>query len=123
MKKIYFLLAAICLSNFCLAQLTVNGFANNSTVCSGNSTIIELKYIRNKNGITTAQIKSFQKDIDKIKYLQNLNNPNGNQIYGIFIILNKTSIKTLNFNYFVNQNSEDTDFLIERFSVQKQWGF
>lgn len=74
---------------------------------SGNSTIIELKYVRNKNGITAAQIKSFQKDIDKIKYLQNLNNPNGNQIYGIFIILNKTSIKTLNFDYFVHRNSEE----------------
>ncbi|MFZ1306384.1 MAG: T9SS type A sorting domain-containing protein [Ferruginibacter sp.] len=40
MKKIYFLLAAVCLSNFCLAQLTVTGFANNSTICSGNSTMI-----------------------------------------------------------------------------------
>ena len=40
MKKIYLLLAIVCLSNFCLAQLTVTGFANNSTVCSGNSTLI-----------------------------------------------------------------------------------
>ena len=40
MKKIYLLLAVVCLSNFCLAQLTVTGFANNSTVCSGNSTLI-----------------------------------------------------------------------------------
>ena len=40
MKKIYLLLAVVCLYNFCLAQLTVTGFANNSTVCSGNSTLI-----------------------------------------------------------------------------------
>ncbi|MBL7702384.1 MAG: T9SS type A sorting domain-containing protein [Ferruginibacter sp.] len=40
MKKLYSLLAAICLYNLCLAQLTVTGFANNSTVCSGNSTTI-----------------------------------------------------------------------------------
>ena len=40
MKKIYLLLALVCLFNFCLAQLTVTGFANNPTVCSGNSTLI-----------------------------------------------------------------------------------
>ncbi len=40
MKKIYFFLASIYLFNFCSAQLTVTGFANNSTVCSGNSTLI-----------------------------------------------------------------------------------
>lgn len=40
MKKIYLLLAAISLSHFCFSQLTVTGFANNSTVCSGNSTLI-----------------------------------------------------------------------------------
>jgi hypothetical protein len=40
MKKLYQLLALVCLSNFCFAQLTVTGFANNSTVCAGNSTLI-----------------------------------------------------------------------------------
>ncbi len=33
-------MASICLFNFCSAQLTVTGFANNSTVCSGNSTLM-----------------------------------------------------------------------------------
>ena len=40
MKKIYLLLAVACIYNFCSAQLTVTAFANNSTVCSGNSTLI-----------------------------------------------------------------------------------
>jgi len=40
MKKLYFLLSTICLYNLCAAQLTVTGFANNSTVCSVNSTTI-----------------------------------------------------------------------------------
>src|ERR1700754_3453044 len=40
MKKLYTLLAAVCLYNLCAAQLTVNSFANNSTVCSGSSTTI-----------------------------------------------------------------------------------
>jgi hypothetical protein len=40
MKKIYLSLAMISLSYFCFSQLTVTGFANNSTVCSGNSTLI-----------------------------------------------------------------------------------
>lgn len=40
MKKLYLLLAAVCSINFCTAQLTVTGFANNSTLCSGNSTLI-----------------------------------------------------------------------------------
>lgn len=40
MKKLYLLLGITCLSYACFAQLTVTGFANNSTVCSGNSTTI-----------------------------------------------------------------------------------
>lgn len=40
MKKLYFLLVSLCLFSICSAQLTVNGFANNPTVCSGNSTLI-----------------------------------------------------------------------------------
>jgi hypothetical protein len=40
MKKLYLFLVTICLCHFSFAQLTVTGFANNSTVCSGNSTLI-----------------------------------------------------------------------------------
>ncbi len=74
---------------------------------SGNSTIFELKYIRNKRGITSENIKSFQKDIDKINNLQKLNFPNGNNIYGVFLILNKTNLKNINFENFINENSSE----------------
>lgn len=40
MKKLYFFLASLCFINICAAQLTVTGFANNPTVCSGSSTLI-----------------------------------------------------------------------------------
>jgi hypothetical protein len=40
MKKLYFLSALICFFSICSAQLTVTGFANNPTVCSGSSTLI-----------------------------------------------------------------------------------
>ena len=40
MKNLYFFLISLCFCSFCSAQLTVTGFANNSTVCSGNSTLI-----------------------------------------------------------------------------------
>ncbi len=40
MKNLYFFLISLCFCSFCSAQLTVNGFANNPTVCSGNSTLI-----------------------------------------------------------------------------------
>ena len=40
MKNLYFLLISICFFSVCPAQLTVTGFANNPTVCSGNSTLI-----------------------------------------------------------------------------------
>ena len=40
MKNLYLFLVTLCFCNFCSAQLTVTGFANNSTVCSGNSTLI-----------------------------------------------------------------------------------
>lgn len=40
MKNLYLFLITLCFCSFCSAQLTVTGFANNSTVCSGNSTLI-----------------------------------------------------------------------------------
>jgi Secretion system C-terminal sorting domain len=40
MKKVYFLFASILLVHLLSAQLTVTSFANNSTVCAGNSTTI-----------------------------------------------------------------------------------
>lgn len=40
MKNLYIFLISLCFSGFCSAQLTVNGFANNPTVCSGSSTLI-----------------------------------------------------------------------------------
>ena len=40
MKNFYLVLIMLCLSGFCSAQLTVSGFANNPTVCLGNSTLI-----------------------------------------------------------------------------------
>lgn len=40
MKNLYLILALLCLYSICPAQLTVNGFANNPTVCSGSSTLI-----------------------------------------------------------------------------------
>ena len=40
MKNLYLVLITLCFFSFCSAQLTVTGFANNSTVCSGNSTLI-----------------------------------------------------------------------------------
>lgn len=40
MKNLYLLLVFVCFYSVGLAQLTVTGFANNSTVCSGSSTLI-----------------------------------------------------------------------------------
>ena len=40
MKNLYFFLIFTFISGVCAAQLTVTGFANNQTVCSGNSTLI-----------------------------------------------------------------------------------
>jgi hypothetical protein len=40
MKNLYIFLISLSFSSFCAAQLTVNGFANNPTVCSGSSTLI-----------------------------------------------------------------------------------
>jgi len=40
MKNLYFSLILLCVYSFCPAQLTVTGFANYPTVCSGSSTLI-----------------------------------------------------------------------------------
>jgi len=60
----------------------------------GNSIIFELKFCRNKNGISAKHIQSYMKDIEKIKAIQKLNLENSdgrNNVYGFFVLFNKTN--------------------------------
>jgi hypothetical protein len=60
----------------------------------GNSIIFELKFCRNKKGINPKNINSYIKDIEKIQAIQKLNSErsNGiNNVFGFFIVFNKTN--------------------------------
>ncbi|RYD59142.1 MAG: hypothetical protein EOP56_02620 [Sphingobacteriales bacterium] len=60
----------------------------------GNAIIIELKFCRSQDGIKEGDIKSFERDIKKIKRLQKLvyERSAGNDcLFGIFAVFNKTN--------------------------------
>lgn len=59
----------------------------------GNSIVMELKFCRKKYGITKTDIDSYIKDINKIKHLQSIALGKGVEIYGYFIVFNKTPYK------------------------------
>lgn len=69
----------------------------------GDSILLELKFCRNKNGITNTIMPSYLKDIEKLKKLQNLNTKNN--IIGIFIVFNKTEKKCKSFDKFMIDNN------------------
>lgn len=78
----------------------------------GNTIIIELKFCRNKSGINSRHVSTYQKDINKIKKIQEINtnrNSNQNKVYGLFIVFNKTDKKSGSFDDFIHNNpSSDT---------------
>lgn len=75
----------------------------------GDAIIIELKFCREKTGITEADIASYQTDLDKIKQLQTLvlNRSGGrDKLFGIVAIFNKTNLGRSLFEEFMTRNSE-----------------
>jgi len=80
----------------------------------GNSIIFELKFCRAKNGINRNHVKTYLKDIEKIKRLQELVNRNSNginKINGIFIIFNKTDKKVPELDKLLTQSSDTLKIL------------
>jgi len=75
----------------------------------GDTIIIELKYCKEKNGITQKDFKLYKKDILKIQKLQKIvnNRSDGmNKVYGIFVIFNKTDTKPDYFDDLIKYESE-----------------
>lgn len=71
----------------------------------GDAVVFELKFCKNKNGISKYNIESYKKDIEKIKEIQSINRNKGNKIFGFFVIFNKTASYIPNFENFLR--SED----------------
>ncbi|MGF7078881.1 hypothetical protein [Mucilaginibacter sp. UYCu711] len=75
----------------------------------GNMLIIELKFCRNRNGITDGDHLRFQSDISKIFKLQNIvrqRSNSHNKLYGLFVLFNKTDIGGKKFK----QQKKDEEF-------------
>ena len=68
----------------------------------GEAIILEIKFIRRKNGISKKDISNLTRDIEKIlKLYQRLSiSPSNNKLYGIVIVFNKTNKGKQRFNKF-----------------------
>lgn len=76
----------------------------------GDAIILELKFCRNKNGISESDIKKYKTDLDKIKRLQKIisKKSNGNdKLFGIVIVFNKTNKGKSIFDSFAQKNSQN----------------
>jgi len=76
----------------------------------GNTIIIELKFCRDKNGISDADIISYNEDISKIKLLQEIVNRRStgiDKMYGIFAVFNKTNEGYENFKPILEKNKNN----------------
>lgn len=73
---------------------------------SGDAIIFELKFVRNKTGITRVTLNTIKEDYEKIqkifKRLRDLKA--SNEIFCYFVIFNKTDIKCREFSDFLEQN-------------------
>ena len=59
----------------------------------GKAIVIEIKFIKCKNGISATAVKKIKNDLEKISMLMKMHNrPNeDNNIFGIMVIFNKTN--------------------------------
>lgn len=86
-----------------LEKLPSKGF-----IFGGNAIIVELKFCRNKTGITPARIRKYEKDVEKIRKIQieTSRRTDGNKkVLGFLIIFNKTDKYKRDFDRFVGQEN------------------
>ena len=93
-------------------------------IFGGNSIIIELKFCRNKNGITKSNILSYKKDIQKIKQIQNevsRRTNNQRKVYGFFVVFNKSDKYHNSFDEIYNEINSNLDIEIIYKSGKVKW--
>jgi len=81
----------------------------------GNTIIIELKFCKNKTGITDSKLSTYISDINKIKRIQRIvssNSNSNNKVFGILVIFNKTDKKIRRFNEFLREYEGENDLKI-----------
>lgn len=77
----------------------------------GDAYILELKFCKNKHGISRKNYIFYKKDIEKIKRLQeivNIRSDGGNKIFGLFAVFNKTNKRP---DYFDELFDSDSEYL------------
>jgi hypothetical protein len=81
----------------------------------GDSIIIELKFCREKTGIT--KIDSFKADLRKIQKIKRLiERDNRSKVYGIVAIFNKTDKRIDKLQNFINSSEFDNDIMIKYYT-------
>jgi hypothetical protein len=85
----------------------------------GDSMIIELKFCREKQGITN--INSFKSDLRKIRRIKKLVEKDGvSKVYGILAIFNKTDRKNIELIDFIDSNEFDNEISVKYYSGKVQ---
>lgn len=81
---------------------------------SGDAIIFELKFIRNKAGITQRTLNPIKKDYEKIqKLFEKLRDLKAsNNVFCYFVIFNKTNIKCREFDIFIERNGQGESYKI-----------
>jgi len=93
----------------------INRLPSKGYVFGGDSIIIELKFCRNKSGITNSNISSYKRDIQKIRQIQNevkRRTNNQRKVYGFFVVFNKTEKKHGKFTKFYKDTNSERDIEI-----------
>jgi hypothetical protein len=72
-----------------------NNYSSKCFEVGGSAIVVELKFCRDHNGISDAELSAYKDDLEKINRLQKIvcSRSNGHdKIYGIFAVFNKTNI-------------------------------
>lgn len=87
----------------------LSGLPSKQFEFGGKAILMELKFIRNKTGITRRTINQFKADYEKIKRLRERHGFSDNEIgtfYSFFIIFNKTDKKCPEFDQFLSEHDQ-----------------
>lgn len=77
----------------------------------GNAILLELKFIKQKSGITKASLAAIQKDIAKISHLYERHEVR-NSIFCFFVVFNKTQRACREFQQFLYDNRDSNWFKV-----------
>lgn len=87
----------------------------------GDVIVIELKFCRGQNGITERDVNLYKSDLAKMRKLRTIlaaRSQGMNKLYALLVIFNKTDARSVEFDEFLNLDSEDIKIVYGTGKVQ-----